>query len=185
MLNSVGFMYHTSLVVCIAARGHTLLSDASSVLLGLGGLYLVFFNFMNELMFECFKVVVAFMSGTTGILLSCVLVSQLKFKKIEGSPDGMTTDSNNNLWVCHYRAAKISVYNRKGNKIHQISIPAKNITNCTFGGHNNNKLFISTALQGMKYKDLKRYPLSGGLFAIQTNTKGKKAISFKSSLLNF
>ena len=52
-------------------------------LLGLGGLYLVFFNFMNELMFECFKVVVAFMSGTTGILLSCVLVSQLKFKKIE------------------------------------------------------------------------------------------------------
>ena len=109
----------------------------------------------------------------------------LKFKKIDGSPDGMTTDSNNNLWVCHYRTAKISVYNSKGNKIHQINIPAKNITNCTFGGHNNNKIFISTALKGMKYEDLKKYPLSGGLFAIQTNIKGKKAISFKSALLNF
>ena len=52
-------------------------------LLGLGGLYFVFFNFINELMFECFKVVVVFMSGTTGILFSCVLASQLKFKKIE------------------------------------------------------------------------------------------------------
>lgn len=105
----------------------------------------------------------------------------LKFSEIDGSPDGMTTDSKNNLWVCHYRGAKISVYNIKGNKIHQINLPAKNITNCTFGGYNKNELFISTALKGMNNKDLKKYPLSGSLFMTKTNLKGKKTISFQSS----
>jgi|TARA_B110000438_G_scaffold302797_1_gene361749 sugar lactone lactonase YvrE len=107
----------------------------------------------------------------------------LKFNKIEGSPDGMTTDSKNNLWVCHYRGAKISVYNLKGAKLHQIELPAKNITNCTFGGLNNRELFISTARKGMNVNDIKKYPLTGSLFKVKTNLEGKKTISFK--LLNF
>ena len=103
----------------------------------------------------------------------------LKFNKNEGSPDGMTTDINNNLWVCHYHGASISVYDSSGIKIHKISIPAKNITNCVFGGSNNNELFISTACKGMKAKEIKQYPLSGSLFKVKTNLKGKKNISFK------
>ena len=103
----------------------------------------------------------------------------LKFNEIDGSPDGMTTDIRNNLWVCHYRGARISVYNLKGNKIHQISLPAKNITNCTFGASSYDELFISTALKGMKAKEIKKYPLSGSLFKVKTNLRGKKTISFK------
>ena len=103
----------------------------------------------------------------------------IKFNKLEGSPDGMTTDAKNNLWVCHYHGSKISVYNKKGNKIHQIDFPAKNITNCAFGGFNNNELFVSTATKGMKKKELNKYPLSGSLFKVQVNLKGKKNISFK------
>ena len=107
----------------------------------------------------------------------------LKFNEIDGSPDGMTTDIRNNLWVCHYRGASISVYDLRGNKIHQINLPAKNITNCTFGGSSNNELFISTARKGMKAKEIKKYPLSGSLFKVKTNLKGKKTISFKSAIL--
>ena len=103
----------------------------------------------------------------------------LKFSKIEGSPDGMTTDVKNNLWVCHYHGAAISVYDLKGDQIHKINIPAKNVTNCTFGGFNNNELFISTALQGMKIKEIRKYPLSGSLFKSRINLKGKKTTSFK------
>ena len=109
----------------------------------------------------------------------------LKFNEIDGSPDGMTTDIRNNLWVCHYRGASISVYDLRGNKIHQINFPAKNITNCTFGGSNNNELFISTARKGMKAKEIKKYSLSGSLFKVKTNLKGKKTISFKSAILAF
>ena len=107
----------------------------------------------------------------------------LKFNKIDGSPDGMTTDIRNNLWVCHYRGASISVYDLRGNKIHQINLPAKNITNCTFGGSGNNELFISTARKDMKAKEIKKYSLSGSLFKVKTNLKGKKTISFKSAIL--
>ena len=91
----------------------------------------------------------------------------------------MTTDNKNNLWVCHYNGGLISVYDLMGNQIHQIHLPAKNITNCTFGGSLNNELFISTALKGMKVNEIKKYPLSGSLFKVKTNLKGKKPISFK------
>ena len=107
----------------------------------------------------------------------------LKLNKRDGSPDGMTTDAKNNLWVCHYRGARISVYDLKGNKVHQINFPAKNITNCTFGGSTNNELFISTARKGMKDKEIKKYSLSGSFFKVKINLKGKKTISFKPTTL--
>ena len=91
----------------------------------------------------------------------------------------MTTDINNNLWVCHYSGACISVYDLKGNKIHQIYLPVKNVTNCTFGGIKNDELFISTARKDMSFKELKKYPLSGSLFRVKTNIRGTKKISFK------
>lgn len=103
----------------------------------------------------------------------------LKFSKSDGAPDGMTIDSKKNVWVCHFGGACISVYNLRGKKIHKIYLPAKNITNCAFGGYNNRELFISTARKGMKKNEIKKYPLSGSLFKIKTNVKGKKAKLFK------
>ena len=102
----------------------------------------------------------------------------LKFDKKDGFPDGMTTDIKNNLWVCHYGGACISVYNLRAKKIHKISLPAKNITNCTFAGHKNNELYISTARKGLKSRDLNKYPLSGSLFKVKVNLKGKICKSF-------
>ena len=106
----------------------------------------------------------------------------LKFRKVDGFPDGMTTDAKNNLWVCHYAGGCISVYNLKGKKIHKINLPAKNITNCTFGGPKNDELYISSARKDLKTRDIKKYPLSGSLFKTRLNIKGKKTQSFKLSL---
>lgn len=103
----------------------------------------------------------------------------IKFKKNEGSPDGMTVDKKNNLWVCHYGTGCISVYNLKGLKINQINFPVKNITNCTFGGKFYNELFVSTARKDNSLREIKKYPLSGGLFKIKTNIKGKVSKYFK------
>ena len=95
-----------------------------------------------------------------------------KFSKSDGSPDGMTVDKLKNLWVCHFGGACISVFNKKGKKIHKINLPAKNVTNCTFGGKNNSDLFISTARKSMNKKDLQKYKFSGSLFKVKTNMKG-------------
>ncbi len=95
-----------------------------------------------------------------------------KFKKNDGVPDGMTVDKKNNLWVGHYHGGCVSVFNKRGKKIHKINLPAKNITNCAFGGKNNSELFVTSALKGMKTIEIKKYKFSGSLFKIQTNIRG-------------
>tara|TARA_B100001123_G_scaffold286937_1_gene319814 strand:- start:64 stop:954 length:891 start_codon:yes stop_codon:yes gene_type:complete len=101
-----------------------------------------------------------------------------KFLGVEGFPDGMTTDRFKNLWVCHFGGSSISVFNQKGKKIYKIKLPAKNVTNCAFGGANNNDLYITTALKGLKEIDKKKYKLSGSLFKVRTNSKGMTSKSF-------
>ena len=94
------------------------------------------------------------------------------FSDKEGVPDGMTLDKNKNLWVAHYHGACISVFNNKAKLIHRIQFPAKNITNCTFGGKNNNELFVTSATKGMNSAELRKYRYSGSLFSVKTNSKG-------------
>ena len=103
----------------------------------------------------------------------------IKFNSKQGSPDGMTLDKKKNLWICHYNGACISVINKKGIKIHEIKLQAKNITNCTFGGKNNDQLFISSATKSMTKLDFKKYKYSGSLFSIKTNMKGILTKPFK------
>ena len=63
-------------------------------------------------------------------------------------------DNKKNLWVCHFGGSCISVFNKTGKKIHKINLPAKNITNCTFGGSKNSDLYITSALKGLKNIDI-------------------------------
>ena len=104
-----------------------------------------------------------------------------KFSKNDGSPDGMTLDNRNNLWVCHYGGASISVLNKNSKLIHKIKFPAKNITNCCFGGSNNKELFVSSALKGMSANDIKNFNKSGSFFIVNTNVLGKNLKSLKLS----
>ncbi len=112
------------------------------------------------------------------------IVSKKIFKKFtldEGSPDGMTLDKNKNLWVAHYNGACVSVFDIKGKLIHRIHFPAKNITNCAFGGQHNNELFITSATKGMNKAELRKFRYSGFLFSVKTNTKGFVQNKFKLS----
>ena len=95
-----------------------------------------------------------------------------KFSKKSASPDGMVLDIKKNLWVCRFGTGSISIFNRFAKKIGSLKLPAKNITNCTFGGKNNSNLFIITARKKMKKNDYKKYIFSGALIKVKTNTKG-------------
>ena len=103
------------------------------------------------------------------------IIKKILFKKFnskEGSPDGMTLDKDKNLWVAHFHGACISVFNKKAELLTRINFPAKNITNCAFGGKNNNELFVTTAKKGMNKAEMQKYRYSGNLFSLKTNTKG-------------
>ncbi len=103
------------------------------------------------------------------------IISKKIFKKFsikDGAPDGMTLDKNKNLWVAHFHGACISVFNKKAKLIHRIQFPAKNITNCAFGGKNTKELYVSTATKGMSKADLRKFRYSGFFFSVKTNARG-------------
>ena len=96
----------------------------------------------------------------------------IKLNSKNGSPDGMTLDRNKNLWVATYGGAKLLVFNKNGKLKHTVKFPAKNITNCTFGGKNNTEIFVTTAKKSMNKSELQRYSFSGSLFSVKSNIKG-------------
>jgi sugar lactone lactonase YvrE len=97
-----------------------------------------------------------------------------------GGPDGMTIDSEGNLWICLWGGACVGCFDPKtGELVRRIDVPAKNVTSCAFGGKDLKTLFITTASISMSPEDSIKYPLAGNLFAIDLNVKGVPAFFFK------
>lgn len=104
----------------------------------------------------------------------------IKVPKGLGFPDGMTIDVDGMLWVAHWDGGCIARWHPEtGQLITTIKIPAPRVTSCTFGGKNLSQLFVTTARVGLSKEQLEKYPLSGSLFVIDTNTKGKELTVFK------
>lgn len=65
----------------------------------------------------------------------------------DGSPDGMTIDSEGNLWVAMWGGRKVNCYDpRTGQKLAEIPVPAKNVSCVTFGDADLKTLYITTAM---------------------------------------
>jgi len=93
-----------------------------------------------------------------------------------GTPDGMTIDKNGNLWVALYGGAKvIQVDGMTGEMLDEIAVPAPHVTSCTFGGDDFQTLFITTARENLTAEQMKQYPLSGSVFAVQLGVGGRAA----------
>jgi sugar lactone lactonase YvrE len=96
-----------------------------------------------------------------------------------GWPDGMTSDAEGMLWVAMWGGAKLTKWNpATGQLLEAIPIPAWNVTSCVFGGPSLTDLYINSARKGMSVEQLAKYPLSGGLFRIQTNNQGIPTFAF-------
>lgn len=99
-----------------------------------------------------------------------------------GWPDGMTSDTQGNVWIALWGGAQITKWNpNTGQLLEKISVPALNTSCCAFGGKNMNELFITSARHGMSNEEIKKYPLSGGLFKVITNVEGMGTFEFGSS----
>jgi sugar lactone lactonase YvrE len=65
-----------------------------------------------------------------------------------------------------------------GNILEQIDISALHKSSCVFGGKNMNELYITSARQGLDDSALNAYPLSGGVFRLQTKSTGMPTFKF-------
>nr|QTY40895.1 venom polypeptide precursor [Doratifera vulnerans] len=99
---------------------------------------------------------------------------------VSGNPDGMTIDTDGNLWIaCHGGGKVIKVDPRAGKLIEQHKLPAAKVTSVTWGGHDLSTLYVTTSRVGLTAAELAEQPEAGSLFAIRgTGCKGQPSNQF-------
>lgn len=96
-----------------------------------------------------------------------------------GWPDGMTSDMQGNLWVAMWGGAQVTKWDpNTGQLLERFPVPAKNVSSCVFGGRDMNELYITSARKGLDEDTLKRYPLTGGVFRMETKVEGMPVFEF-------
>ncbi|MBC8127936.1 MAG: SMP-30/gluconolactonase/LRE family protein [Gloeobacteraceae cyanobacterium ES-bin-144] len=94
---------------------------------------------------------------------------------IEASPDGMTIDSDGNLWIAFCHGGCVSCFDPEtGNELHRIALPCLETTACAFGGPDLADLFVTTGV----HKTAKEEH-AGRLFVIRgLSVKGVNSSAF-------
>jgi sugar lactone lactonase YvrE len=93
-----------------------------------------------------------------------------------GRPDGMTIDADGRLWIAHWDGGRVSRWDAdSGRLLQEIRLPVINVTSCAFGGVNLDRLYITTARQGLTDEQLREQPHAGSLFALTPGVAGLPA----------
>ena len=87
-------------------------------------------------------------------------------------PDGATIDSDGYLWSARYGGSRVVRHAPDGSVDRVITLPARQITSCAFGGTNLSTLFITSATQNMTETGRVAEPQAGHLFAVDVGVKG-------------
>lgn len=96
-----------------------------------------------------------------------------------GWADGMTSDTEGNLWIAMWGGSQVTRWNPKtGQLLEKIPVPVLQPSSCVFGGKDRNELFITSARKGMSEADISKYPLSGGLFRVEAKVEGMPTFEF-------
>ncbi len=96
---------------------------------------------------------------------------------ISASPDGMTIDSEGNLWVAFCHGACVICYDPStGKQLHRVELPCLETTACAFGGGNLDELYVTTGIhsvleeedagrllriRGLGVRGVKTFPFAG------------------------
>ncbi len=96
-----------------------------------------------------------------------------------GWPDGMTSDTDGNLWIAMWGGAQVTKWDpHTGRLLDQIPMPVPQPSSCIFGGADLSELYVTSARKGLSQERLQEYPLSGGVFKIVTEVTGTPTFQF-------
>ncbi|MBA2381137.1 MAG: SMP-30/gluconolactonase/LRE family protein [Chloroflexi bacterium] len=94
-----------------------------------------------------------------------------------GSPDGLTIDAEDGLWVAMWGGAAVHRF-ADGRLDRTIRLPVSQPTSCTFGGPNLDELYITSASYGLSDAALRAEPLAGSLFRTRPGVAGSSGVAF-------
>ncbi len=87
-------------------------------------------------------------------------------------PDGSTVDSQGYLWNAQWGASQVVRYSPAGEVDTIVKLPVSQPSCVAFGGPNLDRLFITTARQGLSGDALARQPEAGNVLIYQTDIRG-------------
>lgn len=90
------------------------------------------------------------------------------------SPDGMTIDAEDRLWIAFCHGGKVVCFDPASRKVmEQVDFPCIETTSCAFGGEELGELFVTTGIKpGLEE------PLAGRLFVCRPGAKGRPTTAF-------
>lgn len=94
-----------------------------------------------------------------------------------GLPDGLTVDSEDHVWVAIWDGGAVHRYAPDGALDLIVSVPARQVTSCGFGGPGLDELYITTAAAGLGDADA-RDQHAGALFVCRPGAAGRPAFRF-------
>ena len=97
-----------------------------------------------------------------------------------GLPDGMSIDTEGNLWIAFWKGACIGcVDSVSGELLKRIKTPFGVPTSCCFGGQNLDILFITSSRKYDSAENVRKFEYAGGLFSSVFGSKGFEANFFR------
>uniref|UniRef100_A0A6P7FLT3 Regucalcin n=1 Tax=Diabrotica virgifera virgifera TaxID=50390 RepID=A0A6P7FLT3_DIAVI len=92
---------------------------------------------------------------------------------VTGLPDGMTIDTEDNLYIALFGGGSVIKVNpATGKLLKVIAIPARDVSSVMWGGPNLDILFVTTSDRNLSPSERIQYPAAGSVFAV-TGLKAK------------
>jgi sugar lactone lactonase YvrE len=85
-----------------------------------------------------------------------------------GNPDGMTIDTDDNVWVASFGGETgITCWSPAGECIREIPIPCPCVTSCCFGGPEFSWLFVTSSREYLSEEMKRTFPHAGAVFVVK------------------
>jgi len=100
----------------------------------------------------------------------------------DGVADGACVDADGALWSARWGSGRVQRILPDGSAGMAVTVDAPQVTCACFGGPDLDRLYITTAREGMDEDALAAAPLSGGLFVAEPGMRGLPEARFASAL---
>lgn len=101
----------------------------------------------------------------------------IKLADDDGVPDGAAVDAEGNLWIAIWGGWRVDCYAPDGSLKDSIKLPVECPTCPAFGGPDLEIMYITSASN--KISNAEKQPQAGGIFAVETDTKGVAEVRFQ------
>jgi len=90
-----------------------------------------------------------------------------------GTPDGLTIDSNGEIWLALWGQARVDHFNINGEVVDSVSVPSSHSTSLCFAGEDLDTLVMTSATMYTAEDELEKFPRAGDVFTAKVPNTGR------------